>query len=119
MKKQRHTVAEIAAKLEEADAMSAQGKLHGDIAKQLGVSVMTYHRWRKARESLPFSALLPPSPSEAEMNASPIEQSRRISELQLENSRLRRLVTDMLLEKMKLEESVHNRAIDVKSAAGR
>jgi hypothetical protein len=29
----------------------------------------------------------------------------RIAELQLENSRLRRLVTDLLLEKIKLEEA--------------
>jgi putative transposase len=119
MKKQRHSVAEVAAKLEAADAMSAQGKLHGEIAKQLGVSVMTYHRWRKARESSQFAVRPPSSAGEAEMNASPTEQSRRISELQLENSRLRRLVTDMLLEKMKLEESVLNRFVDAKSAAGR
>jgi hypothetical protein len=31
----------------------------------------------------------------------------QITELQLENSRLRRLVTDLLLEKIKLEETAH------------
>jgi putative transposase len=110
-------MSEIAAKLEEADAMSAQGRLHGDIAKALGVSVMTYHRWRKARESSHRAA--PSQPRGAEMNASLIEQTRRSSELQLENSRLRRLVTDLLLEKMKLEESGHHRAVDVKRTARR
>jgi hypothetical protein len=35
------------------------------------------------------------------------EQMSQIRELQLENSRLRRLVTDLLLEKVKLEEGVH------------
>jgi putative transposase len=106
MKPQRHTVAEIAAKLEEADALIAKGKLHGDVAKALGVSVMTYHRWRKARES-------------SHPNASPIEQARRIIELQLENSRFRRIVTDLLLEKMKLEEGSGSRMLDVKRGARR
>jgi len=32
----------------------------------------------------------------------------RIAELQLENSRLRRLVTDLLLEKIKLEEAAQS-----------
>ena len=103
MKTQRHTAAEIAAKLEEADALIANGKLHGDIAKALGVSIMTYHRWRKARES----------------DASPIEQTSRINELQLENSRLRRIVTDLLLEKMNLEEGIGSRMLDVKRGAWR
>ena len=60
MKQHRHTVEEIAAKLEEADALSARGRLHGDVAKALGISVMTYHRWRKARSSSRSAA---PSPS--------------------------------------------------------
>jgi hypothetical protein len=125
MKKQRHTTAEIAAKLGEADAMSAQGRLHGDIAKALGVSVMTYHRWRKARKeshgrtSEPLHLPVPSQPSGMETMSSAIEQTSRISELQLENSRLRRLVTDLLLEKMNLEESIHDRAVDLKSAGRR
>jgi hypothetical protein len=53
------------------------------------------------------------------MGASPIEQTRRISELQLENSRLRRLVTDLLLEKMNLEEGIGSRMLDVKRGARR
>jgi hypothetical protein len=34
----------------------------------------------------------------------------RIAELQLENSRLRRLVTDLLLEKVKLEEAAQSQS---------
>ena len=45
----RHTESEIAEKLHIASEMAAQGKLHSAIAKSLGISVMTYHRWRKAR----------------------------------------------------------------------
>jgi hypothetical protein len=101
MKKLRHTTEEIAAKLNQADAMSAEGRLQGDIAQALGVSVMTYHRWRTAR-SQPGREVGPRHSSE--LKPSPIDQAARISELQLENARLRRLVTDLLLEKMDLEE---------------
>ena len=103
MKQHRHTLEEIAAKLDEADAMSARGTLHGDIAKALGISVMTYHRWRKARGS---SRSAPLSPSRGAETTAPA----KISSLQLENARLRRLVTDLLLEKMNLEESIQDRA---------
>jgi putative transposase len=117
MKKQRHTRAEIAAKLEEADALIAGGKLQADVAKALGVSVMTYHRWRKARKSLPPAA--PARSAEAASEASPIEQTKRINQLQLENARLRRLVTDLLLEKMNLEEGIQNQAHGANVAARR
>jgi putative transposase len=106
MKMRKHTMAEIAAKLEQADAMSSEGRLHQDIAKALGVSVMTYHRWRKARGSAKVAARS--RHDRAEVNSSTTKQSERINELQVENSRLRSLVTDLLLEKMSLEESIHS-----------
>ena len=104
MKKQRHTEAEITAKLEQADGMSAQGELRGDIAKALGVSIVTYHRWRKAREGLRRAGQHPVGGAHRIELPAGLEQARRIGELQLENSRLRRLVTDLLLEKVTLEE---------------
>jgi putative transposase len=103
----RHTESEIAAKLDIADDMAAQGRLHGDIAKSLGISLMTYHRWRKARGTLVRSA--PRLAREAERANAPIgrEQMSQIRDLQLENSRLRNLVTDLLLEKVQLEERLN------------
>ena len=68
-----------------------------EIARALGVSVMTLYRWRKA----------PPGSHpvrEADQADGMRGRGDRIAELQLENSRLRRLVTDLLLEKVKLEE---------------
>jgi putative transposase len=47
MKKRKHPKAEIAAKLAQADDLATQGKLQSEIARTLGVSVMTLHRWRK------------------------------------------------------------------------
>jgi putative transposase len=103
--KKRHSIAEISAKLEEADALIAQGKRQQDVARALEISVMTFHRWRKAqaeRSHLPSQTAGQGAVSD---NGSQQDRQRRIGELQLENLRLRRLVTDLLLEKIKLEES--------------
>jgi transposase-like protein len=86
----------MATKLAQANELATQGRLQSEIARTLGVSVMTLHRWRKA----------PPGPQPAHEAPQPGRTRGRgdpIAELQLENSRLRRLVTDLLLEKIKLE----------------
>jgi putative transposase len=102
----RHTESEIAAKLATADEMAAHGVLHRDIAKSLGISLMTYQRWRRARKPLAYS--MPRVAAYAERAAVPVdrEEISQISELKIENSRLRRLVTDLLLEKLELQESL-------------
>ena len=86
--------------------MTAQGRLQGAIAKSLGISVMTYHRWRKAREVLARAAARPVAETGRTDVPPEREQMSQIRELQLENSRLRRLVTDLLLEKVELEEGL-------------
>jgi transposase-like protein len=107
MKRKRHRLEEIAAKLQEGDRMAASGKLQSEIAQALGISVMTYHRWRKIPRAAtsdleaetPKSDLrsidTPPSAKEVE---------NRIAELEVENSRLRQLVIELLLEKVELDE---------------
>jgi putative transposase len=100
-KKAKHSKAEIAAKLAQAGDLATQGKLQSEIARTLGVSVMTLHRWRKM--SLPPRAAAVGLSEPSQLDRAP--PGSRIAELQLENSRLRRLVTDLLLEKMKLEEA--------------
>ena len=52
-KKTKHSKAQIARKLAEANDLAEQGKPQSEIAHALGVSVMTLHRWRK----------LPPQPN--------------------------------------------------------
>ena len=113
MKARRHSSAEIAAKLAQAEAMSHEGRRHQDIAKLLGVSVMTYHRWRKAASA---KAAVKSWHAHADMSGSATDQTKRISALQIENSRLRQLVTDLLLEKMSLEERTHGRTDDRRAA---
>ena len=96
-KKRRHSRAEIATKLAQANELATRGKLQSDIARTLGVSVMTLHRWRSAPGAQPAHETGEPGQTRGGCD--------RIAELQLEKSRLRRLVTDLLLEKIKLEES--------------
>jgi putative transposase len=102
MAKKKHSRLEIATKLAQANELATRGKLQSEIARTLGVSVMTLHRWRKAA----------PGPQPAH-EAGQLDWSRsqrdRIAELQLENLRLRQLVTDLLLEKIKLEEAAERR----------
>jgi putative transposase len=96
-KKKRYSRVEIATKLAKANDLARQGKLQSEIARTLGVSVMTLHRWRKA----------PPGPQPA-LVATPEARDDRMAELQLENSRLRQLVTDLLLGKIKVKEVTHS-----------
>jgi putative transposase len=63
---------------------------------------MTLHRWRKASHGLQ------PAQGVGQPNGA-VGRGGRIAELQLENSRLRRLVTDLLLEKIKLEEAAQTK----------
>ncbi len=104
--RQRHTASQIAAKLAMADEMATQGRLHGDIAKSLGVSLMTYHRWRKARAAMVRPESPPVRNAESCTVPGDREQASQIRDLQSENLRLRRLVADLLLEKVKLEEDL-------------
>jgi hypothetical protein len=107
-KKKKHSKAEIAAKLTQADELSREGKLQSEIARALGVSVMTLHRWRKA----PSNATREPASTGVHQDANAAgldhDQKKRIADLQVENARLRKLVTDLLLEKMKLEEAAQS-----------
>jgi putative transposase len=108
-RRKKHSTEEIATKLAQAHELAIQGKLQGEIARTLGISIMTLHRWRKTpiaprRASLPTYEMSQPERMRTAAD--------RIAELQLENSRLRRLVTDLLLEKMKVEDAAQSEGSD-------
>jgi putative transposase len=105
VKKKRHSRVEIATKLADANKLATQGKLQSEIARTLGVSVMTLHRWRKAPPGPQPTLQATPEMTEPDGTRGADD---RIAELQLENSRLRRLVIDLLLEKIKLEEAAQS-----------
>jgi hypothetical protein len=78
----RHSALDIAAKLARASELLAAGQSKVAICKQLGISVMTLHRWQK-QTSLPRDA------SAREI---------LIAELKLENDRLRHIASSLALE---------------------
>jgi putative transposase len=109
-KKKRHTEAEIVAKLQQADTLAAQGRTQSEIAETLGISVMTFHRWRKAhpQRSGAATTYTPTMPVAAG------GRQNRVTTLETENARLRKLVADLLLEKMRLEEELQYRSRPLK-----
>src|SRR5262249_53909920 len=103
-----------ATKLGEAQALSAAGRTQTEIAKALGISVMTFHRWRRKLPRRPGShpaAVTPPGHTAASSETESGRSSRG-AELPLENARLRKLVTDLLLETMKVEDEQQRLSAD-------
>jgi putative transposase len=94
--RRKHSRAEIVAKIVQAGDLAAQGMLQHEIARVLGISTMTLHRWRRAAPAA--------KPGEVARFERELAQDEVVAELELENFRLRRLAVDLLLEKIKLEE---------------
>jgi hypothetical protein len=116
-KMKRHTAAEIAAKLEQADKLFAAGRTQSQVAGIFKISVMTLHRWRKAR---PFAAQSDQETAliRAYPELLPRQRPRTgtgrtlISELETENAYLRKLVIDLLLEKIRQYRHTQSDALD-------
>ena len=98
----KHSREEILLKLEQAEKLARAGKSQVEICTALGVSVMTFHRWRKLDIIKAMKEAPEPAPAAP---AGVAEMARLLEELSIENRRLRKIVTDLLLEKMKMEES--------------
>jgi len=87
MARKRYKPEEIVAKLRQVDVFS-QGQNLVDAIRQIGgVSEVTYYRWRQ------------------EFGGLKIEQVKRLKDLELENSRLRKAVSDLTLDKLILQEA--------------
>ena len=104
VKRKRHSAPEIAVKLQRADQMAADGMLQSAIAQALGVSMMTYHRWRANRSVLEKDGASERREPTLANHQAALDKAAELEKLQVENRRLRRLVADLLLEKAKLEE---------------
>ena len=86
MAKKRFKAEDIIHKLREADVLLAQGKPVAEVCRALGVTDVTYYRWRK------------------EYGGLKVEQAKRLKELEQENARLRRAVSDLTIDKLILGE---------------
>jgi putative transposase len=87
MPRKRHKPEEIVAKLRQVDVMMAQGHSVADAVRSIGVSDVTYHRWR------------------SEFGGLGSDQVRRMKDLEVENQRLRKAVSDLTLDKLILQEA--------------
>src|SRR5688572_8144871 len=87
MPRKRHKPEEIVAKLRQVDVLVAQGQSVADAVRAIGVTEVTYYRWRQ------------------EFGGLKAEQVRRLKELETENARLRRAVADLTLGKLILKEA--------------
>jgi transposase-like protein len=87
MVKKRHTAEEIVSKLRQVDVLMAQGKPVADAVRMIGVTEVTYYWWRNEYGGLRG------------------DQVKRLKELETENSRLRRAVSDLTLDKLILTEA--------------
>ncbi len=104
----KHSREEILSKLARADELARTGNSQVDVCKALGVSVMTLHRWRKLPLPRQEASGSQDNAGDGVASIRPpaMDQMRHVlEELKLENQRLRKIVTDLLLEKMRLEEA--------------
>ena len=87
MPRKRHSAEEIVTKLRQVDVLSAQGRPVAEAIRSIGVTEVTYYRWRSEYGGLKG------------------DQVKRLKELETENQRLRRAVSDLTLDKMILTEA--------------
>ena len=87
MPRKHHKPEEIVAKLRQVDVLTSQGKLVADAVRAIGVTEVMYYRWRQEYGGLRS------------------DQVKRMKDLEAENTRLRRAVSDLTLDKMILAEA--------------
>jgi putative transposase len=78
---------DIVLKLRQVEVLQGQGKSVQEAVRQIGVTVQTFYRWRK------------------EYGGMNRDQLKRLKELEVENQRLRRAVSDLTLDKLILTEA--------------
>ena len=96
----RFTAEQIIIKLREAEVGLAQGQRVEQVSKQIGVSEQTYYRWRK------------------EYGGLRLDQAKRLKVLEKENTRLKKLVADLSLDKQILTGHCHVNRIGPQRPAG-
>lgn len=87
MAKKRHTPEEILGKLREAEIELSKSSTIGEACRKIAVTEQTYYRWRR------------------EYGGLKLDQARRLKELEKENGRLRKLVSDQALDMAILREA--------------
>ena len=91
MARKRYTPEQIIAKAWEADVRLAQGERTEPICKSIGITPQTYYRWRR------------------EYGGLKVDQARRLKDLERENQRLRKAVSNLTLDALILKEAVEGK----------
>jgi transposase-like protein len=87
MVRKGYTPEQIINKLRDAEVLFSQGATLPIILKKINVSDCTYYRWRK------------------EYGGMRVDQAKRLKDLEVENSRLKKLVADLSLDNAILKEA--------------
>ena len=87
MGRRRYKPEEIVTKLRQVDVLTSQGQSVAEAIRSIGVTEVTYYRWRQEYGGLKS------------------DQVKRLKDLEAENVRLRRAVSDLTLEKLILKEA--------------
>jgi putative transposase len=87
MPKKRHQPEEIVAKLRQVEVLTSQGQSVADAVRSIGVTEVTYYRWRQEYGGLKS------------------DQVKRLKALETENGQLRRAISDLTLDKLILQEA--------------
>ena len=88
MGRKRFTAEQIIGKLREAEILLAKGQNVGQVSRALGITEQSYYRWRK------------------EYGGLKVTQAKRLKDLERENARLRKAVSDLTLDKLILKEAL-------------
>jgi len=86
MPKKTFTPEQIVTKLRQIDVALANGKTTPQACREADISEQSYYRWRK------------------EYGGLKLEQARRLKDLERENSKLKRVVAELALEKQVLKD---------------
>jgi transposase-like protein len=87
MAKRKHTTEQIIRKLREAEVEQSKGQSIKEVCKKLGITEQTYYRWRK------------------EYGGLRMDQARRFKQLEKENTRLKKLLAEMVIDNAILKEA--------------
>ena len=87
MARKRYSSEQIISKLREAEVLLNKGSTVIEVSRKLGIAEQTYYRWRKDYGDMR------------------VDQAKRLKELELENSRLKKLVADLSLDNAILKEA--------------
>jgi putative transposase len=87
MSKKKYTGEQIVSMLREAEVQLSKGQNIAEVCRGLGITDQTYYRWRK------------------EYGGLRVDQAKRLKELEAENTKLKKVIADLVLDKAILKEA--------------